>query len=812
MDSPLDPTADLVAAHAASLRALARHLLADPHAADDAVQDAWVVALERPPRRDEGVGAWLRVVLRSVVSNQRRSAERRSDRERAVARPEAHESGDERARTARAVVDAVLALDDPYKRTVVARYFEGLMPREIAKRDAIPLHTVESRLQRALAQLRARLAVELDRRPGGTRRSLALLAAGDPVATTATGASVFGKLAAALVAFAAVAWFAWPRAPRPEPTDVASAPLVGDVETGGTRTPIGSRESAPMPVAGAATPIESQAALLALPPHEIRLVVRVTTPEGIPLDGAAVLLAPGDTALNDVAPTRGGGVANVRLRATTAEVDVLVAAWHPRIGRSGPWRLTVRAKRETRIDLALDDSAWPELGELATILRKSTDVRRTREQRGGPALLALLEAPASGVVDGRVQLGRIGLEFLAQSPWTWMSMGSGGDARTYTLERRAENERDTWAYTFAFDSPPNRASTARIAVRVVDDRGLAVAGALVVASAEVGGFVRRARADDQGECALEYLAPGDWRVAAAANGRGTATSLVHAAHGATSPWLARLDPVSVWTGELEPPRAASDRAMRVDWLAVGPERLSVRSSVADASGALRFAELPPDHAAIVAAPVGFALPSLATRDVAPTSPPIRIEPGTFASGTGGARVRVVDPDADTRDRFRWRHERLQVRLTTAWGVGVERCTWMDVDARVGGYRIEGLAPGRYVVDVGSELDGWVAPIALVVKADATTDLGDVALPPTGHVNAKRAPNARGARWLVRRGAAEIVLAVLDADGRSEFGSRVPPGEYLLFDPLDRARGIPFRVAADDVVTVDEVGVRQRARR
>ena len=54
------PTAELLAAHSVSLRALARHLVGDPHAAEDVVQDTWLRALERPPARMDTLGAWLR--------------------------------------------------------------------------------------------------------------------------------------------------------------------------------------------------------------------------------------------------------------------------------------------------------------------------------------------------------------------------------------------------------------------------------------------------------------------------------------------------------------------------------------------------------------------------------------------------------------------------------------------------------------------------------------------------------------------------------------------------------------------------------
>jgi DNA-directed RNA polymerase specialized sigma24 family protein len=93
-----------LAAHAHALQQLARRLLRDAHAAEDAAQEAWVAALERPPRARESLTGWLAAVAANVGRNARRGARRRSDREHAVVRTEA-EVPDvhalERAETAR---------------------------------------------------------------------------------------------------------------------------------------------------------------------------------------------------------------------------------------------------------------------------------------------------------------------------------------------------------------------------------------------------------------------------------------------------------------------------------------------------------------------------------------------------------------------------------------------------------------------------------------------------------------------------------------------------------------------------------------
>ena len=62
-----------------------------------------------------------------------------------------------RTRAQRALVDMVLALDEPYRTTVLVRYFDDLSPNEVAERLGVPPSTVRSRLQRGLHALRSRM-------------------------------------------------------------------------------------------------------------------------------------------------------------------------------------------------------------------------------------------------------------------------------------------------------------------------------------------------------------------------------------------------------------------------------------------------------------------------------------------------------------------------------------------------------------------------------------------------------------------------------------------------------------------------------
>ncbi|MCB9882581.1 MAG: sigma-70 family RNA polymerase sigma factor [Planctomycetes bacterium] len=141
------------------LHGLARRLVLDPTQADDLVQETWLETLKRPPEHAGDPRAWLGTVTRRVFTRRFRPR---------VVFCDLHE-GDvpsreavppdvlERAQLHRQLVDAVLALDEPYRCTVLARWFDGEAPTEIARRQNVSLHTVKTRLQRGLTKLRTRL-------------------------------------------------------------------------------------------------------------------------------------------------------------------------------------------------------------------------------------------------------------------------------------------------------------------------------------------------------------------------------------------------------------------------------------------------------------------------------------------------------------------------------------------------------------------------------------------------------------------------------------------------------------------------------
>jgi len=147
-------------AHAKGLRALARHLVGDAHLAEDVVQDALLAVVRRPPAADVPLGPWLVGVVRNLAKMSHRGRARRDHHERLTAAPsltEPAEAAVARAETLRLLVDAVLALPEPFRAAVAMRYIDGLAPAEIARRIGIPAATVRTRVHRGIEILRDRL-------------------------------------------------------------------------------------------------------------------------------------------------------------------------------------------------------------------------------------------------------------------------------------------------------------------------------------------------------------------------------------------------------------------------------------------------------------------------------------------------------------------------------------------------------------------------------------------------------------------------------------------------------------------------------
>ncbi|MEW6744757.1 MAG: sigma-70 family RNA polymerase sigma factor [Planctomycetota bacterium] len=155
------PTPEMLRAHGRFVRRIACGLLRDEHLAEDVAQSTWLALLERPPRDRGRLRSWLGTVARNIALRVRRAEGRRSRREAVAVRSAVNDSASpERELMLRSVVDAVLGLREPYRSTILMRFYENLSIKEMAAREQLPEDTVRSRMRRALAQLRERLEYE----------------------------------------------------------------------------------------------------------------------------------------------------------------------------------------------------------------------------------------------------------------------------------------------------------------------------------------------------------------------------------------------------------------------------------------------------------------------------------------------------------------------------------------------------------------------------------------------------------------------------------------------------------------------------
>jgi RNA polymerase sigma factor (sigma-70 family) len=253
VDPSCPSVADAMLREAKWLRSLALSLVHDEHLADDVVQSTWLAALTHPPRRAGALRAWLGKVARRIAIRTGERERWRRAWEQKASRPEEQPPAADlvaRASLHRALVEAVLDLEEPYRSTVLLRYFEELPHGEIAKRQEVALATVQTRLHRALEQLRVRL----DRAAGGRDAWRALILA--PMAraavhaTAAVGGIVMGtqlKIGIAAIALLIAGAVGW-HATRSAQSEIAARPLRARVDdASGTSAATGENARGPAP-------------------------------------------------------------------------------------------------------------------------------------------------------------------------------------------------------------------------------------------------------------------------------------------------------------------------------------------------------------------------------------------------------------------------------------------------------------------------------------------------------------------------------------------------------------------------------------
>ncbi len=273
--------------HAEFLRRLARGLLLDDGLAEDALQETHLTALRKPPRDRGGLRQWAATTTRRFALRQLNRNRHRRDREELVAleRTEAQLPSDSSSRSLRAVTSAVMRLSQPYRSVILARYYEGLGPTEIALREELPLATVNTRLRRGIERLREALSAEYGERQWGLwllpfldSESIARLGSASriPIAQASSLPRLISmnlpvKISVSVVAVGLILYgFAQLQTPTPtgpieSPATFATAPdtetaaIIGERNGAGLERVAVATEKAPQAQDKAATPINAPA-------------------------------------------------------------------------------------------------------------------------------------------------------------------------------------------------------------------------------------------------------------------------------------------------------------------------------------------------------------------------------------------------------------------------------------------------------------------------------------------------------------------------------------------------------------------------
>jgi RNA polymerase sigma-70 factor (ECF subfamily) len=376
------------------VRALARSLIDRADLADDAAQEAILAALRRPPAIRESLRQWLARVTRNAVQKTGRAEGRRRVREASVARTDEVASTlevVERFSVQHSVAGAVLALDEPYRDTLLLRFYEDLTLREIAERSGVAVTTVQWRLERGIERLRA----SLDREHGEDRRAwvLALLPFAEHPGARLGSTTIVGSLTVARLAWSlaftllAVLGFraALPTPPVAVPVtpSIAAPAAVAGLERPSTEPvePTGSRSSSPE-----LTAPDSIAQLSVHGTGPGSLTVELRDANDAPVAGVPVLVWPDDPRADvDVPPVRATGPGG---RVSFADLA------------SGAYRVRV----ELGVGAAVDVRAGEEARAVLRLLPGPVLAGRVIDERGAPVAGAGVwasSAGASGYLGGR---------------------------------------------------------------------------------------------------------------------------------------------------------------------------------------------------------------------------------------------------------------------------------------------------------------------------------------------------------------------------------------------------------------------------
>ena len=174
MSGDHDAFSELARVSVGRLLVIARLILHDEAAAEDATQDALVAAWRhirglRDPDRFE---AWLHRLLVNACHREARRGRTRSSREVHLPGMDSPEPDETNRTLDRDQLErGFRRLDVDHRAVIVLYYYVGLRPEEAADVLGLPPGTVRSRLHRAMQQMRAALEADARTEPIGGGRT-----------------------------------------------------------------------------------------------------------------------------------------------------------------------------------------------------------------------------------------------------------------------------------------------------------------------------------------------------------------------------------------------------------------------------------------------------------------------------------------------------------------------------------------------------------------------------------------------------------------------------------------------------------------
>jgi RNA polymerase sigma factor (sigma-70 family) len=261
--------------HSGWLRRFAIALVKDHDVAEDIVQDTLVAAWQRPAKR--GGRPWLARIARNFAINRWRGSERRHRREEATADIVGPVSSPEELvgdrEIHRAVAAAVASLEEPFRQTLVLRFFDGASSVEMARRLGVPEGTVRWRIMEGIERVRRRLDAQHghDRKTWLSALSPLLPRSTAPAAPSPPPGAAAGPWALHPITIAGLVLF------------IAGMALMGIVIVSRHHGPrLGTGVVAVAPAIGSATPVNAAGGTIEPVRLNAQAMVTAPTPEPLP--------------------------------------------------------------------------------------------------------------------------------------------------------------------------------------------------------------------------------------------------------------------------------------------------------------------------------------------------------------------------------------------------------------------------------------------------------------------------------------------------------------------------------------------------